>query len=116
MRKTLFLFCLLTVTAATISLAGISVDHDKSADFSKYRTFTIIEASKAVNPLMRQRLINAIEVELGSDGLENVEQGADIKVVIHVSTDTQQLITGRRLGLRRVSPLGRLGSLGHDDR
>ncbi len=70
MGKTLSLFCLLTAVTATTCLAGISVDHDKSADFSKYRTFTIMEATEALNPFMRQRLLSAIEVELGADGLE----------------------------------------------
>ena len=98
MPRTLSLLCLLTVAAATSSLAGISVDHDKSVDFSKYRTFTIVQATEAVSPLMRQRLLNAIEVELGTDGLERVEKGGDLTVVIHVSTETEMLITADNWG------------------
>ena len=96
--RTLALFCLLAAATATSSPAGISVDHDKSVDFSKYQTFTIVEATKAIDPLMRRRLLSAIEVELGADGLEKVEKGADLEVVIHVSTDTQLQITGDSWG------------------
>ncbi len=92
MRKPLFVFSLLTLAAATGSLAGISVDHDKSVDFSKYGTFTIRQATEPVSPLMRQRLIQAIEVQLGADGLEKVEEGADLHVVIHVAIGTEKVI------------------------
>jgi len=98
MRKTLSIVCLLIVAAATSSLAGISVDHDKSADFSKYQTFTIVEATEAISPLMRERLIKAIEVALGAEGLEKVEEGGDLKVVIHTSTDTETHVTADNWG------------------
>jgi hypothetical protein len=92
MRKTTSLFCVLTLLSVASSFAGISVDHDKSADFSQYRSFTIKEATPAINPLMRERLIKAIEVGLGAKGLEKVDDGADLKVVVHTSTDTEQRI------------------------
>lgn len=98
MRKTLSLFCLLTAVAATSSVAGISVDHDKSADFSRYQSFTIDEATAAISPLMRERLIKAIEVALGTEGLEKVEEGGDLKVVIHTSTDTETHVTADNWG------------------
>ena len=98
MRKTLSLFCLLTAVAATSSVAGISVDHDKSVDFSKYQTFIIVEATEAISPLMRERLIKAIEVALGGEGLEKVEEGGDLKVVIHTSTDTETHVTADNWG------------------
>jgi len=89
---TFLLFCVLTLLSVASSFAGISVDHDKSADFSQYRSFTIKEATPAINPLMRERLIKAIEVGLGAKGLEKVDDGADLKVVVHTSTDTEQRI------------------------
>ncbi len=112
MKKALSLFCLLIALTATVSLAGISVDHDKSADFSKYKTFTIVEANKAINPLMRERLLSALEVELGTDGLEKVETGADLKVIVHTSTDTETHVTADNWGYGGYNGWGGWGGWG----
>ena len=94
MSKTTSLFCLLlALLSAASSFAGVSVDHDKTADFSKYESFTIEEATPAINPLMRKRLIQAIEVQLGTKGLEQADQGAHLKVLIHTSIDKEMRIT-----------------------
>ena len=98
MRKTTSLVCLLALLSVASSFAGISVDHDKSADFSKYKSFTIEEATPAVNPLMRARMIKAIEVGLGAKGLEKVDDGAHLKVVIHASTDNETRVTADNWG------------------
>ena len=98
MKKALSLFCLLIVLTVSVSLAGISVDHDKSADFTAYQTYTVVEANTAINPLMRERLLGAIEVQLGTAGLERVENGADLKVIVHTSTDTETHVTADNWG------------------
>ncbi len=98
MRKMSSLFLLLALLSAASSFAGVSVDHDKSADFSKYESFTIEEATPAVNPLMRDRLIKAIEVGLTTRGLEEVGEGAHLKVVIHTSVETEKRITADNWG------------------
>ena len=94
MRRTLILGGLLALLSAGVSHAGISVDHDKAADFSRYETFTLIEATEAVDPLMRKRLIDAVEAELGADGLTKAAEGADLEVYIYATTDQRMLITG----------------------
>lgn len=93
MSKTTSLFCLLVLLSAASVFAGVSVDHDKSADFSKYRTFTLEEATPALNPLMRKRLVQAIEVQLATEGLEKADHGAHLKVIIHTSVDKEMRIT-----------------------
>ena len=98
MRKKTFLFCLLALLLAASSFAAVTVDHDKSADFSKYRSFTIEEATPAVNPLMRERLLQAIEVQLATKGLEQADDGAQLEVVIHTSTDKEMRITADNWG------------------
>ena len=98
MKKTTGLFLLLTLLSAASSFAGVSVDHDKSADFSKYKTFTIKEATAAVSPLMRERLVKAIEVGLVTRGLEMVAEGADLHVVIHTSVGQEKRITSNDMG------------------
>ncbi len=98
MRKTTSIFFALALVLATGSFAGISVDHDKSADFSQYKSFTIEEANEAVSPLMRERMIKAIEEGLVAKGLKKVDDGADLRVVVHTSTDTETRISGDTWG------------------
>ena len=87
-RVTSFLFVFALLVAAN-SFAGISVDHDKAADFSKFESFSIVEATKAANPLMRERLVKAIEEGLVGAGLTKTDDGAQLLVVIHTSVDTE---------------------------
>ena len=89
---------ILALFFAASAFAGISVDHDKEADFSKYKTFTIEEATPAFNQLMRDRLIEAIEEGLMSKGLKKAADGADLRVVIHVSLDKETRITADNWG------------------
>jgi hypothetical protein len=98
MRKISWIVCLAIVTFAATAFAGISVDHDKSADFSKYETFTLVEATEASHPLMRARLLGALEVAFGAAGLEKVDEGANLHVFVHTSSDTETRITTDTLG------------------
>jgi hypothetical protein len=98
MRKSISCFILLALLFAANSFAGISVDHDKSTDFSSFKSFKIVEASKAVNPLMRERLVKAIEEGLVAGGLTKVEKGADLLVIIHASVGTEIHITSDTWG------------------
>lgn len=93
MRKTIYLFCLLALPATPVAFADVSVDHDKSADFSGYKTFTLEEGTPAVNPLMRQRLLEAIAGGLDAKGLEKVDEGGELRVVVHVSIEEEIRIT-----------------------
>ncbi len=93
MKKTTCLFLLLALLCVASSFAGISVDHDKNADFSKYKTFTIREATPAINPLMRERLVKAIEEGLTAEGLTKADDGAHLEVVIHTSLEKEMHIT-----------------------
>ncbi len=92
------LLCLFLLLPAVAVFGGIAVDHDKEADFSKYQTYSIEEATAAVNPLMRPRLIAAIENALVAKGLKKADGGGDLKVVIHTSVDTEQQITADSWG------------------
>lgn len=90
--------CLFALLSAASSFADVTVDHDKSADFSKYESFAIEEATPAVNPLMREPMIKVIEAGLMARGLEKAADGADLEVVIHASTDDEISITADSWG------------------
>ena len=87
------LFCLLCLLVAASSSADVTVDHDKTADFSKYASFAIEAATPAADPLMRERMIEAIAEGLAARGLERAAEGADLEVVIHASSDEELRVT-----------------------
>jgi Domain of unknown function (DUF4136) len=80
------LFCVF-VTTATVAIAQqIQTDYDHTTDFSKYRTFMWIKEPKPENPLMKQRIIDAINAQLEAKGLRLVTTNADLGVSANSAT------------------------------
>ena len=69
--------------------ADVSVDWDKSVDFSKYRSYAWVAGTNAKNPLVHERLLTAINGQLEAKGLTRVDDPAkaDMLVLYHASTD-----------------------------
>ena len=89
MRNTLLVASLLAVVSTGASFAGpVESDHDPSADFSAYRTFEWAEGQPARSPELRDYLKARIAEQLEDAGLEEVSAGADLKVGIHVVSET----------------------------
>src|SRR5262249_8812552 len=67
-------------------------DYDHSKDFSKYHTFMWIRQPKPENPLMKQRIIDAVNAQLEAKGLRLVEEGADLGIAVHTATREQHTL------------------------
>ena len=63
------LFLSLSVIALTALAQDVSTDYDRKADFSKYRPYTWIHPPMIADPLMRQRVEDAINRQLQVKGL-----------------------------------------------
>jgi|ERR1700730_6173281 len=87
-KITLGLLVLLLV-AELAAVAKIVSDYDPSASFSQYKTFMWIKKPHMDDPLMDDRIINAINSELTAKGWTLVTEGADIGVAAHVATRKQ---------------------------
>jgi hypothetical protein len=87
-KITLGLLVLLLV-AELAAVAKIVSDYDPSARFSQYKTFMWIKKPHMDDPLMDDRIINAINSELTAKGWTLVTEGADIGVAAHVATRKQ---------------------------
>src|SRR5205085_11261798 len=61
-------------------------------NFSKYKTFTWIKEPKTENPLMRQRIINAINTQMEATGLRLVSQDADLGISANTATKEEQTL------------------------
>ena len=66
-----------TVTNAQKTTAA----HDKTVNFSNFKTFMFSEKAGARNPFVNQMILAAVERELTSRGLTKVDANADMKVV-----------------------------------
>jgi len=75
-----------------------SFDFDKTADFSKFQTYTLKDGTKVGDPLVDNRIVAAIEAELAAKGLKRNDAAPNIAVVYHVAFDKKQDITAYSTG------------------
>ena len=60
----------------------VNVGYDKSADFSRYRSYTWLEpGTPPARPILYSMIVGAIDHELKSKGLERTEVGGDLMLV-----------------------------------
>jgi hypothetical protein len=86
------LFVVALACFAASAAASVSVDHDASADFAKYKTYSWMPGTPAPNPLNETRIHEAIDAELAAKGLTKVESGGDLVVVTHASAQVEQRV------------------------
>jgi len=93
---------LMTGLAACAPSATVNTDFDPTADFTAPKTYSWREGTKLPNPLMEQRIVNAVDAQLQAKGLQRVEEGGDLWVTYHASAeesmDIQSFETGSPYG------------------
>jgi hypothetical protein len=93
MRMKCFLALLLTsLISATAYAQKVSVDYDKKADFSSYKTYSWSQGTPATNPLSHQRILAGIDAQLGAKGWQKVENNSDVVVIYSAATTTETQI------------------------
>jgi hypothetical protein len=66
----------------------VSYDFDKTADFSKFRTFAVRTGSDAEDsPFMDERITKAVEAELAAKGMVRSDAHPDVLVITHLKLD-----------------------------
>jgi len=89
----MFLFIAVMATATFAIAQDVKTDFDRSVDFSKYRTFMWIKEPKPANPIMKQRIMDAVNLQLGEKGLKLVDAGGDLGVSANTATRQQHTLT-----------------------
>ena len=81
-----------TITSAQ----SINYDFDKSADFRAFRTYAWVRGASVPDKLNHERVLSAINAQLGLKQLSRVERQAnpDLLVAYHAAFDTDVQITG----------------------
>jgi hypothetical protein len=96
--KSLCVAALVLLLPALAAAQKTSFDFDKTADFSKYKTYALKDGTKVGQPLIDNRITAAIQEQLAAKGLTRNDASPDIVVVYHVAFDKQQDITAYSSG------------------
>jgi len=71
------------------STLQVSSDYDRSADFSKYSTFSFLRSTEIKSELIKDRIEGAITTQLTAKGLKLVQGNSDLLVAYHARLDKQ---------------------------
>jgi hypothetical protein len=88
MKKLLGLLVLLGVSATPALAQKVYIDYAHDFDFESVKTFqyVVTEESDSANPIMQERIVDAIKRELREGGLQEVSDDPDLFVTSHVTT------------------------------
>jgi len=70
----------------------VTYDFDKSADFTKYKTYGTKDGTKVGQPLIDERIVNAIDTQMTAKGFTK-SANPDVFVIYHVAFDKQKDIS-----------------------
>ena len=96
MRKSLCALAL-ALTPVLVFAQKTSFDYDKTAIFADYRTYGLRSGTPVGNELIDQRIVSAIDTELGLKGLKKSET-PDVFVAYHIAFDKQKDISAWSTG------------------
>ncbi|MDZ7648114.1 MAG: DUF4136 domain-containing protein [Cytophagales bacterium] len=113
MKNLLILFILLGM--ASCSSVQVSYDYDKSADFTKYKTYDYTEETKALGgdngQLIKQRLLSSVDQEMTFAGIQSQKGSADLMIELHIKTKHDKELP-RQLTIRAATDYYRYGNMG----
>jgi hypothetical protein len=84
--RTIILIGFFLSLPASLSAQKVTVDFDHSANFSQYKTYMWIKEPRMSDPLMRRRVVDAINAQLNGKGWQLVTDGADVGIIANGAT------------------------------
>jgi hypothetical protein len=81
------------LTPALVIAQKVSYDYEKSANFAAFKTYAHKDGTKVGQPLIDDRVVAAIDLQLATKGLTKSESDPDLFVVYHVAFDKQKDIS-----------------------
>jgi len=92
------------LASASASAQSITYDYDKTADFSKFKTYTWTTGVNQLDDFNNKRVVAAIDSQLAAKGLKKVDANAnaDMLVAYHTRFERDVQLTGYSSGWARV--------------
>jgi len=84
--------CAFTLMTSIAFADDVKTDYDRTVDFSRYRTFMWIKEPEPDNPLMKPRIIDAVNAQLQARGLRLVDNDADLGVSANTATKEEHTL------------------------
>jgi len=79
--------------AGACSTLSTSVDFDRTADFSRYRTYAWKDTGEIADPVWKRRVEGVLEDTAAARGLKKVPQGGDLRMVVHARLAVETQVT-----------------------
>jgi hypothetical protein len=99
----------LVLIGSVLFAQSVTFDFDRSANFSRFKTYTWVRGTNLSDDLNHQRIMRAVDAQLGSRGFAKVDASSnpDVLVAYHASFDKNLQInafgSGPRVGFRSGS-------------
>jgi len=90
--RTLIFSGLFLLLPTILSAQKVTTDFDHSANFAQYKSFMWIREPRMSDPLMRRRVVDAINGQLTAKGLQLVTEGADLGVIANGATTEEHTL------------------------
>jgi hypothetical protein len=84
---------ILTLALAACTTYRVYTDYDPAAQFASYRTYSWRTTPDQVSPLLAQRIVDAVDVQLRAKGWTEVATGGDIAIAANVATRQEYYLT-----------------------
>ena len=85
MIRILFAF-VLTLALAACSTLSVYTDYNPNAQFASYRTYSWRTTPEQVSPLMAQRIVDAVNMQLRAKGWTEVATDGDVAIDASVAS------------------------------
>jgi hypothetical protein len=93
LHRTLVLAIAATALPSIALAQKTTYDFDKTATFATYKTYAFKEGTPVGQPLLDQRIVGALEMQLAAKGFTKNDASPDVFVVYHVALDKQKDIS-----------------------
>ena len=96
----------LVLLGTIVGAQSVTYDFDRSADFTRFKTYTWVRGTDLNDQLNHQRIMRAVDAQLSARGFSKVEAAGDPDVLVayHASFDKNLQInafgSGPRIGMR----------------
>ena len=86
----------LALLGTIVTAQSVTYDFDRSADFTRFKTYTWVRGTNLNDELNHQRIMRAVDAQLSARGFSQVEAAGnpDVLVAYHASFDKNLRING----------------------